>query len=969
MVAATRRCLTLALCVTLVALLSPPVGAQEAEQPANLFQNPGFESGPAPWGTSVASGTVAEFKVSDEEAAEGEHSVLVKIRTAAGWGYQFGQGVAAGQKGKTYTFAVLAKSVGGPAVVQLEIERRGGDYDRATRSGPTLLREGGWQEVHTTFTVTDDFPEGWFAYVSCTQTGARFRLDAFRLYEGEYVPHDKRGEAAAEEPEGPQNMFTNPGFELGTAAWNASRAPDTDVDFQVVDDMAAEGEHSALIELGASSGWGLQFGQRFPAGRKGKTYTFAALGRSVGGPVSVQLEIERPADPWDRAARGQPTTLTEDKWTELHTTFTVTDDFPEGWSAFVSCTQPNAWFHLDAFRLYEGEYVPHGQEVKVITLPAAPIEEPEPEPQAAGPVIEPLPPTVRLFDTREPVAGPLAADAPAHLDRWTEVPAGQAEHAFGGDAVLLNNRIALAMRKGSAGAEVYSVGEHGLKLRAVLAPVASEATTELSSVGIRSNGADAAVVDVAFATEAGGQVGIGCELRVGQPFVRTTPGEGVHALRIEAPCRFGVLPDFFADDIVLDATRLGADRAELPSENFFLHMLPDRNAIVAAVWNSRDEDIRIELSGDGADRVMTASQVAYGEQEGHVSVAVLEGRRVWHVHGVAAADAGQVVSLNWKAPFIAHWRVDWTRHDGLTDSWAMVVAREGGSYRKPSFAGYEGGVPKNRQRWTTVLGSFQYPCWLEADGQGYLEPMGGVLRFVGPALIYPINRVRETPLDVYTVTDVVRETLGVGPCEYILDLEGQRTVRYGVATCPTRDRLDAIYGEGRQTERRADVEKALEDVITFIRYIRGRIRHYQDFGHEVLAYLAEQKQAHPELAQRIAELEKLARAIDDHVAARAVMIKTPEYAAELADQFRATLLGYEGEDALAKCKAFTAAWVEIGGNQDNLVGECRWAVKVLRQRAGLIMAEDPRMGEIAREVRSRSQEAMRNPASYESPRH
>jgi hypothetical protein len=42
---------------------------------------------------------------------------------------------------------------------------------------------------------------------------------------------------------------------------------------------------------------------------------------------------------------------------------------------------------------------------------------------------------------------------------------------------------------------------------------------------------------------------------------------------------------------------------------------------------------------------------------------------------------------------------------------------------------------------------------------------------------------------------------------------------------------------------------------------------------------------------------------------------------------------------------------------------------VLRQRAGLMMAEDPRMADVAREVRRRCQEALKNPTSYEAPRH
>ena len=105
------------------------------------------------------------------------------------------------------------------------------------------------------------------------------------------------------------------------------------------------------------------------------------------------------------------------------------------------------------------------------------------------------------------------------------------------------------------------------------------------------------------------------------------------------------------------------------------------------------------------------------------------------------------------------------------------------------------------------------------------------------------------------------------------------------------------------------------------------------------------------------------------MAKRRTRIKTPARAAEMVAEFRATLLAYDGPDAPAKVKKFTHAWVDIGGNQDELVGECRMAVKWVRQRAGLLMAVDPRMAEIAREVRRRTQNALRNPAGHEAADH
>jgi len=219
------------------------------------------------------------------------------------------------------------------------------------------------------------------------------------------------------------------------------------------------------------------------------------------------------------------------------------------------------------------------------------------------------------------------------------------------------------------------------------------------------------------------------------------------------------------------------------------------------------------------------------------------------------------------------------------------------------------------------------------------------------------------------MVDIVRNTLGVGPCEYVLDLEGQRSQYRGRATCAVRDALNPIYSKNQQKARRAEIEKTLTDLMLFVRHIRGRIESYVAFERETLAYLAGQKQAHPELAEPLTQLENLARVIDAKFAARKAAIKTPDDAAKMVEEFQQTVLDYEGADALAKCKRFTDGWVEIGGNQDELAGECRWAVKMLRQKAGLLLATDPRMAEVAREIRRRSQVVLRNPAAHESARH
>ena len=172
---------------------------------------------------------------------------------------------------------------------------------------------------------------------------------------------------------------------------------------------------------------------------------------------------------------------------------------------------------------------------------------------------------VRLFDTGATSADPLSPAALSQRSGWTQLPEDQVKHEFTGDVVFQNNHVAVALRRGAHGAEVYSAGVGGWKPRAVLIPVGQGATdsgkTQFSSARIVENNLGGVTVEAAFQAQ-GRPLAVRYELKMGQVFVKTEPKEGARALRVEATCRFAVLPDFFADDIMLDATDLPVSRAE-----------------------------------------------------------------------------------------------------------------------------------------------------------------------------------------------------------------------------------------------------------------------------------------------------------------------------------------------------------------------------------------------------------------------
>jgi hypothetical protein len=755
--------------------------------------------------------------------------------------------------------------------------------------------------------------------------------------------------AAAKEPAaggGPANLFFNPSFENGRDGWQLDVARPTSARFTVDDKEAAAGRRSALVTIDTVADWGVQFGQTMDAPAPGQTWTFAAVAKATKDPVTLRLEIERRGGAYDRAAACPPTTVSKDAWTEMHVTFKVEKRYPEGWFAYVSCKQPGAEFRLDMVRLYQGPYVPYEKAAREEAAAAA----------------------VAVFDTGAASSGPLPGTALSQRAGWTKLPEDSTDHKFSGNAVLANDRLALVLRRGAPGAELYCEGPEGFALRAVLTPAGGPEDFKLASLAIAANSPGEAALDASFSSPGGKVLGLRCGLAMGESFVKTEPREGATGLWVEAPCRFAVLPDFFADDIVVDAAEIPVSTAELPSENFLLDLAPDHDAIVMTVAGNRGRDAQIALAGQGGERRIRRSRMDYGPK-GKIWVAVIAGSGVWHARDVSPQEAGKVLPLEWTAPFPAQWRVDWRLANRLTGSWEMVAQRAGGGFAKYSWFGSPGMLPPDRKHWTTVYGSFQYPCWLDLAGRGYFQPLARPDRIQGPAVIYPINRTPQTPLTAFTVVDLVRATLGVGPCEYILDVEGQGTTTKGRATCWTRDFLKGIYAAHEQKKKKAEVEKALVDVVTFVKHIRGRIEQYVAFGHETLAYLHEQERAHPGLADFLADMEASTRAIDAAVAKRRINIKTPQYVVDLTERFRATVSDYEGDDALQKCRAITEAIVEVGGNQDELVGECRGAVKVLRQRAGLAMATNPDAAQIAREIRDRTQKVLRNATGYEAPRH
>jgi hypothetical protein len=579
---------------------------------------------------------------------------------------------------------------------------------------------------------------------------------------------------------------------------------------------------------------------------------------------------------------------------------------------------------------------------------------------------------IAVWDTALHSAEPLTSAMLTTRRGWNQVPAPDTPSSFKGDAVISNGRITAVVRRQSAAVEVYAEGPESptAVMRLIVITQSGEPASQIETVGLAENTKGAASLAISCKTEQGASVAAKFRIKRGEVFVETLPGAGAGRLRTDCPGRFVVLPDFFADDILIDASRIPLSRMEAPSDNFVLHLTGSGESIGMCVFENRKVDVKLALAGRETERKIVGSEIEFESKS--IWVAALSAPHIWHHFDLSIDDAGSIIPLPWTMPFPAQWRVDFTRKDSLTDSWEMLLQeKKNGKYQKPSWlGGREETLDRNRWRWNTFLDEFSYPCWSDQERRGYVQPLiKDAFHFQGPAVVYPVNRVKQTPLDAYTVVDVMRSTLGVGPCEHILDVEGQKTVYRGQPTCGVQGLLEEIYQAKEQKKKRAEVEKYLNDGLAFVTHIRQRITRYIEFGEKMRKYLAAQRKAHPELIDRINELDKILGRIDKNIAPQTSKIQKPEFVAELNADFRKNILDYDGPDALERCQKYGKILTDIGGTQDELVGECRWIVRSLRQRAGIMVGIDPKLAPIANEIRARTQEALRNPSDYEWSRH
>ena len=558
---------------------------------------------------------------------------------------------------------------------------------------------------------------------------------------------------------------------------------------------------------------------------------------------------------------------------------------------------------------------------------------------SAGPGAEDeaVAPSVGLWDTAATATESLSSASLKSPTGWKPVAEDNVSHLFSGDAVVRNDRLIVVVRKRGAGAEVYSQTATGLKPRVSLEPQAGSRGGGALSLGrlqILENSPAAVLLAANYKTAAGGDCSLKYRLTAGQATVEVQPGVGTDRLLVRGESRYAVIPDFFGDDMVFPAERLGRPSLRLPTENFFLSFMDRGGAQLMCVWQSSQQGVLAIQSPRAATSI--AGYEVQAAQGKTIWVAILEGQQLWHERTVSADDARQDLALTWKPPFPAKWRADLLSADGPARCWYFPSRED---------AAETSGPPSKTSG----------PCCFIDDravvrllGEGAAEPVG---RYPTSLLVYALDRTRATPLDSYCPIDVLRNTLGVGPCQYILQTEGLAS-----ESNPTPDNVmtwvEKQFQRKKEKKARDEIEDLLGQMADHVQHAQTRIDRYAGLAREVQAVYRAGAPGPQDMAK---SLLPIADRLEQAAKAAGAASGAPQRAKASADAIGA-LIGKD--DALADCQRLGAEVRALGAVQDRALANCRMTVRWLKQSAAMIVEDHAAGSELAKQILVKAEQGL-----------
>jgi len=600
---------------------------------------------------------------------------------------------------------------------------------------------------------------------------------------------------------------------------------------------------------------------------------------------------------------------------------------------------------------------------------------------AAGVVVQALPaeaaadapPVIAVWEMPQG-AGPQV-DVAARRG-WKQLDPDRAQPGpMPGGAIVENGRLTVVLPAGGDAIVVRAPGNGpGVRLELALLDSAGRAAGGLGNLRLGAYDGVEAALDFAMGAAEGR-----LKLGAGSVFVEIRPGKNAAALQVRAPARFSFLPDFFGNDVLYDPQQTADAQLHVPAENFLVHLLEGGAALAMLVWpQGGGEDAVLLTQGEGPQRRIGASRVSFNGKS--VFLALVARQGIWCSLDLRSARKDATFAVEgWTPPFPARWMTILARRPAV-DALSGIAAETLPIRQLP---------PEGADPYSDVYVHPRVPSWFTGPQwrlhlQTSLTHMMTREKVRMPeyllAVNYPRDRVKETPLDVMTLVDVMRGTLGAGPCEYVLDLERLNKTRStgaagtgkptAAATCSERGALVYYYlGERAETPRRddplIDADEALssvEKIKDFLDAAHARIQEYLAWSDEIISLAERAAAADPgarQLAERIVPIARQMRQLWDKMVAHEKPCAYPREW-QLALDHCKDLIRQRAPDLGWRIREFDPQMRGAGEEVDGGMQACRMIVKRIRQEAALAGSSDAAAIALASTIRRRCREILGN---------
>jgi hypothetical protein len=535
------------------------------------------------------------------------------------------------------------------------------------------------------------------------------------------------------------------------------------------------------------------------------------------------------------------------------------------------------------------------------------------------------------------------------------------EYAFKGDAIVENASLTAVFLSAKGRVVIYTKGNSagpgdgaqykpglGAKL-ADITPLEEKAKPmTITRLTILHNTGAGLALEAGFSAEGATEVS---ETFVfdNTAIVEIKPAQNSKGIGISSPVEYGIVPGFIGDDLIYRAADYPAATAlSIPSENFILGLLRGEENELVMTWPKGKQQITLQTANEqSGERLIESIDFANDGQSLYLSSLSAPG--IWHREPLKPAYLEKDVTIEWKRPFPAKWKTQLVEA-GVRSTFNFKDAKQ--------------------DIWRGVPGNYTYPVWFDGDAANY--HLGKKVPPKGESLIYFLEP-QDTPLAVSTPVGILEATLGRSTSDSIVDLDGRtlsthhRRGAEGVrraCTCGCTEAIQKVFEARDEVARKDYVAGAVDDMIYFVHRHVERINHYREFVGELIPFLETDETAEPDLKPYLENLIQIARQIPQEYTNQEENMKSFAYADDLARQTLA-LTTREDPNNLKTYTDLLDAWRGMGGAQDYVLAQCHAITRKLCQEAGYGCATQPKAVELAKEIRTRCRQCLRNPDGYE----